>query len=322
MGIKNKLNVWVENKLISKEEQDKIMAFEREHNNGFLAKTALVVAGLFIGLGICLVVAANWDKMPAVLKFVLDFGAFGGFAFGAYYAVQKQKPHLKDMFLFLNFLMTAATIGLTAQTFQLSGSWQSFALSWAGLSVPYVLLSSSFTLGTFWIFVFASGLAYDILEEFLEYLFKDETGLMWAVLMAGALSYGFNMLYDLIKKRVLLVKVCSKIMLFFAYYALVCLVFVYGLPHHYDSRFSAMAVVFVVAFVAARLFWAYKKQDMPSFKHNVLMFEGYVFLFFASLFNDLLESGLGFILCGLFILLMFYVFKKTAKKIQKWEIFK
>ena len=42
----------------------------------------------------------------------------------------------------------------------------------------------------------------------------------------------------------------------------------------------------------------------------------------TTLFNDLLESGFGFILCGLFILLMFYVFKKTAKKIQKWEIFK
>ena len=322
MGLKNKLNVWVENRLISKEEQDKIMAFEREHSNGFLAKTALVVAGLFIGLGICLVVAANWDKMGTFFKFALDFAAFGGFAYGAYYACHKQKPHLKDMFLFLNFLMVAATIGLTAQTFQLSGSWQSFALSWAGLSLPYVLLSSSFSVGTFWAFVFASGIVCEIPAEFWEYIFEKEYGLMWMVLMAGALSYGFDMLYEQIKKRVLLVSVFSKWALFLMYWALFALAFGYGLPHQYNINFSYFAVVFVVVFFAARLFWAFYKQNMLSFKHNTLMFEGYVFLFFASLFNDLLESGFGFILCGLFILLMFYVFKKTAKKIQKWEIFK
>ena len=142
MSLKNKLNSWVENKLISKEEQDNIMAFEREHNNGFLAKTALVVAGLFIGLGICLIVAANWDVLPSFVKIIADFIVFGGMAGGAYYASRNQKPHLKDMFLFLCFLMTGATIGLVAQIFQMSGSWQSFALCWAGLSLPYVSIAS------------------------------------------------------------------------------------------------------------------------------------------------------------------------------------
>lgn len=322
MSLKNKLNLWVENKLISKEEQDNIMAFEREHNNGFLAKTALVVAGLFIGLGICLIVAANWDLLPAFVKIVGDFAVFGGMAGGAYYAVQKQKPHLKDMFLFLNFLMTGATIGLIAQVFQMSGSWQSFALFWSVLSVPYVLLSGSFSLGSFWVFVFISGLAGDVFEKILEYFLEDAKGLMLFVLICCALSYAFEMIYCEIKKKVLLVKVFEKWMMFFAYFALIALAFDYGFPSKYNHDFSYAAVAFVVLFFAARLGWAFRKQNMLSFKRNTLMFEGYVFLFFASLFDDLLTSGFGFILGGLFILLMFYVFKKTASKLKKWEIFK
>ena len=322
MLLKNKLNVWVENKLISKEQQDHIFAFEREHNNGFLAKTALVVAGLFIGLGICLIVAANWDLLPAFVKIAADFALFGGMAGGAYYAVQNQKPHLKDMFLFLCFLMTGATIGLTAQIFQMSGSWQSFALTWAFLSLPYVLLSSSFSVGSLWSFVFVSGVISEVFEEVLEYIVEHKEGLMWLVLSCGALSYAFEMMYRETKKTVLLPKVFSKWMLFFAYWALAILAFAYGLPYKYNEQFSYIAVIFVVLFFAVRLGWAFKKQNMLSFKRNTLMFEGYVFCFFASLFDDLLTSGFGFILGGLFILLMFYVFKKTANKLKKWEIFK
>ena len=226
------------------------------------------------------------------------------------------------MFLFLCFLMTGATIGLSAQIFQMSGSWQSFALTWAFLSLPYALLSSSFSVGSFWAFIFVSGLISEVLEQFLEYVFEHTEGLVWLVLMCGALSYAFEVVYREIKQRVLLVKVFSKWMLFFAYWALVCLAFGHGLPYRYGSHFSYVAVIFVVAFFAVRLFWAFKKQNMLSFKRNTLMFEGYVFCFFASLFDDLLTSGFGFILSGLFILLMFYVFKKTAKQIQRWEIFK
>ena len=37
--------------------------------------------------------------------------------------------------------MVGGTIGLIAQTFNLSGGWQSFAVSWALLSTPFILVS-------------------------------------------------------------------------------------------------------------------------------------------------------------------------------------
>ncbi len=322
MSLKNKLNTWVQRSLITKEQQEKILTFERNSNSGFVAKTALIIAGLFIGLGICLIVAANWDDLPTLYKFALDFAGFGAFLYGAYYSFQNKRPHLKDMFLFLSFLMVGATIGLTAQTFNLSGGWSSFAFSWAMLSLPYVLLSRSFSFNFIWSFLLFSAISQDLLEKFFDYIFNHFEGLVWFVLIASALAYAFDMIFDLIKKKILLFKALSKLSVFGAYIALINIALSYGLMHSYNHKFTFLAVLFVALFLVCRMFWAFKEQNISSFKHNAFLAEAYIFIFFASLFDDLLMSGFGFILCGLAILLMFYIFKKTSKRIQKLEIFK
>ena len=281
-----------------------------------------MIAGLFIGLGICLIVAANWDVLPTLYKFTLDFAAFGSFLYGVYYSHQNKREHFKDMFLFLSFLMIGATIGLTAQTFNLSGGWSSFALSWSLLSIPYVLLSRSFSFNFIWSFLLFSSISQDLLDKFFDYIFNHFEGLVWFVLIASALAYAFDMLYDLIKKKILLPKALSKLCVFSAYFALINIALSYGLAHNYNHKFTFLAVLFVALFLVCRMFWAFKEQNISSFKHNAFLAEAYIFVFFASLFDDLLKSGFGFILCGLSILLLFYIFKKTSKHIQKLEIFK
>ena len=322
MSLKNKLNTWVQRSLITKEQQEKILTFERNNNSGFVAKTALVIAGLFIGLGICLIVAANWEDLPTLYKFVLNFATFGSFLYGAYYCTQNKRPHFKDMFLFLSFLMVGATIGLTAQTFHLNGGWSSFALSWTLLSIPYVLLSRSVSFNIIWSFLLFSAVSEDLLEQFFDYIFNHFEGLVWFVLLSSALAWAFDMIFDLIKKRILLPKALSKLSVFSAYVALINIAFSYGLAHSYNHKFTFLAVLFVALFLICRMFWAFKEQNISSFKHNAFLAEAYIFIFFASLFDDLLKSGFGFILCGFAILLMFYLFKKTSKHIQKLEIFK
>ena len=322
MSLKNKLNTWAQNELITNDQKEKILTFEKQNNNGFLAKTALIIAGLFIGLGICLIVASNWEFLPTIVKFIGDFALFSAFLYGVYYCIQNKKEHFKDLFLFLSFLMIAATIGLTAQTFNLSGGWESFALSWALLSIPYVLLSKSFSFNIIWSLLLFSSISHDLLEQFFDYVFDHFEGLVWLVLISSALAYAFDMLYDMIKKRITLFHALSKLAVLEAYIALISMVFSYGLASSYNKDFTYLAVLFILAFLVVRLFWAFKKQDMLSFKRNTFLLEAYIFCFFASLFDDLLYSGFGFILSGLFILLMFYIFKKTAKYIQKLEIFK
>ena len=317
MSIQKKLNLWVQKKLITQKQKDKILAFEKNGNNGFVTKTALVISALFIGLGICLIVAANWEKLPTVVKFTADFAIFGAFVYGAWQSIQKNKVHLADVFLFLSFLMTAATIGLIAQTFNLNGSWESFALMWAGLSVPYVLLSKSYSFNIIWAIVLFSGLNHQILEPIFDYIFSHFDGMVWACLMTFALSYGLDMIYDKLKGRILIFKALAKLCLFVAYYVLIVIVFEYGLPYQYNKDFSIFAVLFTVFVLILRGGLAYQTQNISSLKNNTFLAEAYIFAFFASLFDDLLMSGFGFILSGLFILLMIYVFKKTAKYLQE-----
>lgn len=322
MLLKNKLNTWVQNALISEEQKEKIFAFEKQSNNGLFAKTALIIAGLFIGLGICLIVASNWQILPATFKLVADFAVFGAFLYGAYFCIQNKKQHLKDLFLFLSFLMVGATIGLIAQIFNLSGGWSSFALSWTLLSLPYVLISESFSFGVVWSLLCFSAVSEDILERFFNFIFSHFEGLVWLVIICFSFSYAFNLIYDVAKKRIVLFKSIAKLFVFGSYYALICLAFSYGINYRYNSHFTFLAVLFVLGVLTFRLFWAFKKQDMLSFKRNTFLIEAYIFIFFASLFDDLLYSGFGFILSGLAILALFYVFKKTSKRIQKLEIFK
>ena len=48
-----------------------------------LLSIALLVAGLLIGVGTCLVVASNWDRIPAFIKLFCDFSILGGLGYGA-----------------------------------------------------------------------------------------------------------------------------------------------------------------------------------------------------------------------------------------------
>lgn len=323
MSLQNKLSIWVQNALITEDQKQKIFAFEKENNNGFAIKTAFIIAGLFIGLGICLIVASNWQFFPSWFKFLLNFAVFGAFVYGVFWSVQNNKPHLKDLFLFLSFLMIAATIGLTAQTFNLNGGWQSFALFWSLLSLPYVLLSSSFSFNLIWMLLLSSAVSHNFLEEFFTYCFENIEGLACLTLLTAALSYAGELVYDTIKKSILLPRAFAKLMLFLSYVCLISFAFHWALPSYYKSTpHLFLGILFVAAFLTARLFWAFKKQDMSSFKHNVFLSEAYIFLFFASLFDDLLYSGFGFIISGFSILLLLYIFKKTSKYIKKLEIFK
>lgn len=322
MLLKNKLKTWQENNLITQEQFEKIFDFEKNSRNSLFAKTVLMMAAFFIGLGICLIVASNWEAIPVIARFILDFALFVAILYGAFFAINRQKPHLKDLFLALSFLMTAATIGLTSQTFHLVGSFQSFALSLACLSVPYILLSTSFSLNTIWLIVFSLGACQGYLEIFFDYIFLHVGWLFWLCVVLLGISYIFNLLDRTIKRRILLPAAAARLAVLGAYIVLLSIVFGYALPSHYNSDFTYFAVVFVLLFLSARLIFAYYRQDLSSFKYNTFFLEAYIFMYFASLFDDLLTSGFGFVLSGLSILGLFYLFKKSSKFIKKWEIFK
>ena len=58
------------------------------------------------------------------------------------------------------------------------------------------------------------------------------------------------------------------------------------------------------------------------FKRNTVLLEIWIFILFASVYENLFMSGIGFILSGLAILGMIKILKKTSKFIQNMEAFK
>ncbi|HCC48260.1 MAG TPA: hypothetical protein DEQ38_09145 [Elusimicrobia bacterium] len=128
--------------IITPEQADKI--WERSYSERAFASFKAAhwigaAAGLFVALGLILVVASNWDKIGAVTK----MGAFLLLFAGAAEASLRldDKPAAAIPLKTLWFFMPVLGIGLYAQIFNLSGDPIKPYLVWAALSAPLALLS-------------------------------------------------------------------------------------------------------------------------------------------------------------------------------------
>lgn len=319
MKLKKKIDKWVENELISEAQGNSILKFEQKYNNGIFGKTAFIIAGLLIGLGICLIVASNWDEIPTILKVLGCFGGLGAFSYNAYKNILAKNEKLTELFLILAFLMVGATIGLFGQIFNLDGGFNSFCTGWALLGTPYVLLSKSVRFNIVW------GVLLLKVWDIFTYT-KSLSSTFFMAVFFIMISIGC---YILIKKTDIslkLPKALSKLFMFIAY-ALICKIgFRYGLDRFfYNSNISfemIMANIIVFGFLGGYMWFAIKKQDISLFKRNTFLLEIWIFILFASVYENLFMSGIGFILGGLTILGMIKVLKKTSKFIQNMEAFK
>jgi uncharacterized membrane protein len=96
-------------------------------------------AGLFVALGVILIVASNWDKIDAATKmfaFLLLFAGAGEAAVRL-----DGKPAAAVPLEMVWFFMPIVGIGLYAQIFNLSGDPVKPYLVWAALATPAALLS-------------------------------------------------------------------------------------------------------------------------------------------------------------------------------------
>ena len=112
MSLTKKVNTWVEQRIITTEQKEKILAFENKKGNNTFWNTAFIIAGILIGLGVCLLIAANWSVLPAAVKLIGDFALLGALIYGIYWSIQTQHKGLKELFTILSFLLIGGTIGL------------------------------------------------------------------------------------------------------------------------------------------------------------------------------------------------------------------
>ncbi|PIU18440.1 MAG: hypothetical protein COT18_10510, partial [Elusimicrobia bacterium CG08_land_8_20_14_0_20_59_10] len=96
------------------------------------------IAGLFISIGVILVVSYNWDNIGAETKIAAFLLLLGAVAYAA--MSLEEKPAAAIPLETLWFFMPALGIGLYAQIFNLSGDPVKPYLVWSALSIPPALL--------------------------------------------------------------------------------------------------------------------------------------------------------------------------------------
>ncbi len=326
MSLQNKLTRWKEENLLTQEQCEKILTFERKRTGNTFWHTAFIIAGLLIGLGICLLIASNWDALGAVVKIVGDFAILGALFYTTWWCVIHERKGLKELFAILSFLMIGATIGLLGQVFNLEGGWQSFALAWALLGLPFVVVSRALFFNLGWVFLCFSAFEMSWIGKILKHLWKtfDGSAIIFVALLC-LLSYAGKKLDETAHPYTLLPKAFSKLVLWLAY------IFTWLLGLHWGTRnflhspdwlTVIIANLFVFIFFGARMFLAIKTQNLISFRRNAILAEIYIFVLFASCFGSLFLSGLGFIAGGLAILGLIYALRRTSRYIRTMGEFK
>lgn len=164
---------WMNDGLITAEQAEAVLAFEKSRKSTLSPLMVLVFLGVFsIACGIVALVSSHWMVIPAAVKLAGMFALMGGCAF-ATACVKEKHPVLFEAGLLLNMLLFFAAIGLVGQVYHLKSDTYKAFLFWSGLSFPLLFLTRKVFFGLLWMPVFAgSVLCSPVGEDILRTLYR------------------------------------------------------------------------------------------------------------------------------------------------------
>lgn len=134
------LDRWIAAGLVPGESRTAILASIGQHRRLDAATTLAAVGATFLGIAVIAFVAANWDEIPRLARFVLVLSVFLALCGGAAWAARGERPGLRNGMLAIASMVYAAGIGLTGQIFDIAGSPPA-ALHGAGLAAGLLALA-------------------------------------------------------------------------------------------------------------------------------------------------------------------------------------
>lgn len=172
-SLSQKIQDWVNGGLITAEQADAVLAFEKSRKSALSPLMVLVFLGVFsIACGIVALVSSHWLAIPAAVKLTGMFALMAGCAF-ATGAVKEKHPVIFEAGLLLNMLLFFAAIGLVGQVYHLKSDTYKAFLFWSGLSFPLLFLTRKVFFGLIWMPVFiGSVLASPAGEELVRILVR------------------------------------------------------------------------------------------------------------------------------------------------------
>ena len=307
--------------LITSQQVENIISYyQKNTDNNKLWKRLFVIAALLIALGIILVIGANWSVIPNFLKISMDFVLFLVLVYADYYFIINNKKNLSEVFLVISFFMVAGTIGLIAQVYNLDGGWLSFARFWMFLTIPFVFLSKTYLINILWLLLLFNSFPhsfYTWLHDIYSYFVSDflpfptEYNIsIFSILVYFLLKFLYSFSIDLYHKfdrKIIITKAFSIIVKITIYY----FVFIMAIDKNFVN------IIFVFSLLAYKMYKSFQNRKEKSFRNYAILTEIYIIYLFVSAYGNLLFTGIGFIIGGIFLLISIYVLRKVLAYIKK-----
>lgn len=140
MGLESKLRRWQDAGLLDGATADRIRAYESASSRPVALWAVIGLGLLALALGIILIIASQWDEIPAATKLWAHWLATAAVAIAAWLGIRREQRWQAEAALFLLGALVLGGIALQGQIYQLvSPIWQPL-LFWAALCTPAFLL--------------------------------------------------------------------------------------------------------------------------------------------------------------------------------------
>lgn len=307
MKIAKKLDVWLDNGLITSEQYKKIEAFEQNHKKPVIIGSLLGLSFFCIALGILSLVSANWEIIPAYIKLSLDILVLIGVGFGAVYFHNQEKNNFFEGMLILYAGLVLASIGLIAQIYQLQSDGMKAVLLWTILVFPVVLITRKVILPLIWLPLFTTSSINTLAEINFVYAILEmiEKTFPYAISVCGILLFAYIYRFTSYYFRTRLAPQI-KAMKFWLGFDIVSLVIVmdlglgllgeYGNPSYTENYASVIVISLLVLATVAFGYYSNKYNYSRLLTCALAILLGFSIIFMALPENKVLYDIWGFLL--------------------------
>lgn len=162
-----KLRAWLEAGLVDEPTAARIRAWEAQHSRPLALWAVIGIAALAIGLGVVLVVAANWDDIPGQVRLAVHLALIAlaaGYLWRSGDDLAQRQPWGLEAVLFVLGMLGMTFLAHVGQVYQTASPlWQPLAL-WLVLFGPVLLLRGQSWLAALLLFMVSVYAAWDYAE--------------------------------------------------------------------------------------------------------------------------------------------------------------
>ena len=315
---------WVERNIITSAQKVAILGdLKSETTTGNFFKILAVIGALFIGIGVILIISSNWYHLPKIFKLLLIlFMPILSIGAGYYLSfVKSVYSKIGDAFIVLGSLLIGASIGLYGQLYNIDGSLGSLLLLWFVLSLPITIIFKYMTLATVSTVLFY-GTIFVLIQDsdFWNWSEKERITVQvfhlipFGVLLAGEFirkSFKNNSYGNVIS----IVEVISLKLL-------LAVLFIGTLAEEEfallgETAGSELIQNFLFLGSVFSVMWYSNKNYMTQLRHTTFFWLGaYIIAKYFAWFWSYMETGLFFLIFGILLIGMVWVYIKILKYIK------